>query len=108
MRLIVNVHHVLDRELRVALRGRQALVAEQFLDGAQVRSLFQHVRAEGVTQRMRMNFGRQSLGNRDALDDASYAARRKPSAALVDEQRGRVLSPVVFFSVASSCCRHGR
>src|ERR1019366_1607367 len=86
--LIVNVHHVLDRKLRVALRGRQALVSEQFLDGAQVRSLFQHVRAEGVTQSMRMNLRRQSLGNRDALDDAPHAARGEPSAALVDEQRG--------------------
>src|ERR1019366_4143286 len=88
MRLVVNVHHVLDRELRVALRRRQPLMPKQFLDGAQVRSLFQHVRAESVTQSMRMTLWRQSLGNRDALDDASHAARRKPSAALVDKQRG--------------------
>src|SRR5450759_983343 len=82
--LIVNVHHVLDRKLRVALRGRQPLMPEQFLDGAQVRSLFQHVRAEGVTQSMRMNVGRQSFSNRDSLDDAAYAARGEASAALVD------------------------
>lgn len=58
MGLIVNIHHVLDRELGIALRGREALVPQQFLDGAQVRSFFQHVRAEGVTQSMRMNLGR--------------------------------------------------
>ena len=46
MRLVVNVYPVLDRELRVALCGRQALMAEQVLDGAQVRSLFQHVGAD--------------------------------------------------------------
>ena len=84
MRLIVDVHHVLDRELRVTLRGRQALMAEQFLDGAQVRSLFQHVGPEGMTQSMRMNLGGQSLGDRDSLDDASYAAGGEASAALVD------------------------
>ena len=82
--LIVDIHHVLNRKLRVALRGRQALVPEQFLDGAQVRSLFQHVGTEGVTQSMRMNLGRQSLGNRDSLDDASNAARGEASAALID------------------------
>src|ERR1700730_9801053 len=88
MRLIVDVHHVLDRELRVTLCGGQALMPEQFLDGAQVRSLFQHVRAEGMTECMRMNLGRQSLGDCDALDDAAHAARGEASAALVDEQRG--------------------
>ena len=84
MRLVVDVHDVLDRELGVALRGRQALVPEQFLDGAQVRSFFQHVGAEGVTQSMRMNLGRQSLGDCDSLDDAAYAAGGEASAALVD------------------------
>ena len=58
MRLIVDVHYVLDRKLGVALRGREALVTEQFLDGAQVRSFFQHVRAEGVTQSVGMDFRR--------------------------------------------------
>src|ERR1700687_5980165 len=84
MRLVVDVHHVLDRELGVALRGRQPLMAEQFLDGAQVRSLFQHVGAEGVTESMRMNFWRQSFGNGDTLDNASDAAGGEASAALVD------------------------
>src|SRR4029077_8288263 len=37
---------------------------------------------------MRMNLGRQSLGDCDALDDAAHAARGEASAALVDEQRG--------------------
>src|SRR3981189_1303121 len=97
MRLVVNIHHVLDRELRVALCGRQALMAEQFLDGAQVRSLFQHVGAEGVTQSMGMNLGRQSLGNRDSLDDAAYAAGGETSAALVDEQGGHASRRNCFF-----------
>src|SRR6202140_5429024 len=97
MRLIVNVHHVLDRKLRVALRGRQALVAEQFLDGAQVRSLLQHVGAEGVTQSMGMNLGGQSLGNGDSLDDAAYAAGGEASAALVDYKGGHAFRWHRFF-----------
>jgi len=58
MGLIVNVHHLFNRKLGVALGSRQPLVPQQFLDGAQVGSLFQHVRAKGVTQSMRMNFWR--------------------------------------------------
>src|ERR1700692_3569955 len=48
MRLIVNLKNVLHGKLRIALRCGQTLVAEQFLNCAQVGAFFQHVRAEGV------------------------------------------------------------
>ena len=86
MRLIVNLQHVLHRELRVALRGRQALVAEQLLNGAQVGAFFQHVRTESVAQRVRMNVRRKPFGDGNFLDDAADAARGEPAAAPVDEQ----------------------
>jgi len=36
MRLVVNVEHMLHRQLGVALGSGEALVAEQFLNGPQV------------------------------------------------------------------------
>ena len=103
MRLVIDGHHVLDRELGIALRGREALVAEEFLDGAQVGSFFEHVGAEGVAKRVRMHFGRKSFGDRDALDDAAHAAGREAASALVDEQRRLWISS----GVARSCWRQG-
>jgi hypothetical protein len=40
MGLIVDVHHVLDRQLRVTLRCGQTLVTEQFLNRPQIRAFF--------------------------------------------------------------------
>ncbi len=42
--------------MRVALRGRQAGVAQKLLDGAQIRPGFEHVRGEAVPQRVRARF----------------------------------------------------
>ena len=50
MGLVVDVHHVLDGQLRIALRGREPLVAQQFLDRPQVGAFFQHVRSEGMAE----------------------------------------------------------
>src|SRR5205823_12330510 len=47
MRVIVNLHDVLHRELRVALRGREALMSKHLLNGAQVCAFFKQVCAEG-------------------------------------------------------------
>jgi hypothetical protein len=66
-------------------------VSQHFLDGAQVSPLFEHVRAEGVAQSVRMNIGGEALGNRDFLDDAAYAAGGETPSALIDQERGSVL-----------------
>ena len=55
MGAVVNLCELSRGELRVALRGREPLVTEQFLDGAQVGSLFQQMRAKGVAERVRMH-----------------------------------------------------
>src|SRR5713101_3354697 len=80
------------RELRITLGSREALVAEHLLDGAQVGAFFEHVGSESVAQGVRMNVGRESLGNGDFLDDPPYAARCEASAALVDQERRSVLA----------------
>ena len=57
MRPIVYLQHVLHGELRITLGSSQALMTEQFLDRAQVGAFFQHVRPEGMPQRVRMHIG---------------------------------------------------
>ena len=80
---IVNLHYVFDGKLRVALRCREPLVAQQFLDGAQICTSGQHVRAERMTQRVGMNVRRQSFCSGDFFDDAPHAARGQSSSTLV-------------------------
>ena len=55
MRLVVDLRQLRGGQLRVALRRREPLVAEQFLNRTQVSAFFQQMRAECMTQRMRMH-----------------------------------------------------
>jgi hypothetical protein len=55
MRLVVNLQHVLHRQLRVALRSGKTFVTEHLLNRPQVRALLEHVRAESVPQGVRMH-----------------------------------------------------
>src|ERR1039458_10561367 len=71
MGAVVDLHHVFDGELRVALRGREALMAEHLLDRAQVGAFLQHVSAEGMAQRVRMHIGRESARYGDLLHNAA-------------------------------------
>src|SRR5437867_13350446 len=52
MRGVVSPDELLGRDVRVLLGGREALVAEQLLDRAQVGARVQHVGGEGVAQRV--------------------------------------------------------
>ena len=56
--LIVDLQHMLHGQLGVALRCGEAFMAQQFLNGTQVCSFFQHVGAESVAQSVRMNVWR--------------------------------------------------
>lgn len=58
MGLIVDVQYMLHRKLCVTLGSGETLVAQHFLNGAQVRSFFQHVRAESVAQSVGVDIGR--------------------------------------------------
>src|ERR1019366_4018547 len=87
MGAVVNLHHMFDGELRVALGSREALMAEHLLDSSQVGAFLQHVRAEGMAQGMRMHVGRESARYGNLLHDAAHAAGREPRPAKVDQQR---------------------
>ena len=52
---VVHLGYLPHGELGVALRGGEALVAKQLLNGAQIGSLFQHVGSESMAKGMRMH-----------------------------------------------------
>src|SRR6266550_37124 len=62
MGLIVDLEHVFDGELSVALGCGKALVTEHLLNGAQIGTFFQHVGSESMTKSVRVNVRRQSPG----------------------------------------------
>ena len=70
---LVGLEQMRAVDLGIDLRGRQAGVAEQLLDGAQIRAGAEQMRGEGMAQRMR----RRRLGQAERaahraieLDDA--------------------------------------
>jgi hypothetical protein len=81
MRPVVHCGYLPHRQLRVALRRRKSLVAEQLLDRAQIGAFFQHVRPKSMPQRVRMNIGRQSMSQRNMLHNPPNAPRGQPAIA---------------------------
>src|SRR5712692_11046616 len=74
VRTVVGPHQVVEVHVSVPLGGRQARMAEQLLDGAQVRSLIQEMGGEAVAERVRAR-GNRRAGECDiALDEASDAS----------------------------------
>jgi len=57
MGLVVDLEHVFDGELRVALSGGEPLVPQHLLYGAQVGAFLQHVSSKSVAQRVRVDIG---------------------------------------------------
>ena len=55
MRAIIDRDQVGERDLRILLRGGQPGVAEQFLNGAQIRAVSEQVGRVGVTETVRMH-----------------------------------------------------
>src|ERR1700736_2213600 len=92
MRLVVHLQHVFHRKLRVTLRRGEAFMSEQLLDRTQVTAFFQHVRAEGMAECVRVNVRRKAFGDGNLLDDAADAARGETAPAPVDYKRGSVLT----------------
>src|SRR3954447_5814977 len=91
MRLVIHAQQMFHRELRVTLCSREPLMAQHLLNRAQVSAFFEHVRAERMAQRVRMNVRRQAFSHSYFLDYPANAARREAPPASVNEQRGCVL-----------------
>ena len=103
MRLVIHAQQMLHRKLGVTLRGREALVPEHLLDSAQIGTFFEHVGAEGVPQRVRVNVGRQSFRDCNFFNDPADAARRQSPSPLIDEERGSA-----FARLNQNCLTRGQ
>ena len=86
MRAAVDFRDFPDRKLGIALSRREPFVAEQLLNGPQVRALLEHVRAEGMAQGVGMDLGGRPLDK---------ARRFRLSAADADEILPKGRSPGV-------------
>lgn len=54
VRFVVDVHQLADGGMRVLLRGGKRLVAEQFLDGSEIRPVREQMCGESMAQRVGM------------------------------------------------------
>src|SRR5262245_22396872 len=87
MRLVVLGSKVFERNVSVLLGCGQTGMPEEFLDRAKVRSSFEQMSREGVSQRV----CRQSSAGRklcsSLLDKTLYITGVEPAAAEADEHR---------------------
>ena len=82
---VIDFHDVFHRELGVPLGGRKSFMAKHFLDGSQVRTLLQHVGAEGVAQGVRVDVGRKSFRNSNLLHYPADAAGGQARATQIHQ-----------------------
>src|SRR5881296_752685 len=77
VRAVIGVHQPAEVDVRVALGGGEARVAEQLLDGAQVGARAEEVGCKGVAERVRRRLGGRAAREHVALHRAGHAARRQ-------------------------------
>src|SRR4051812_39907216 len=87
MGLAVSIDQLRGVDMRVSLSRAQARVAQQFLNGAQIRPCFEQVCREGVPQRVRTD----AVAGAALADIAAHqlvdAARRQPGPLVIQKQR---------------------
>src|SRR5271163_3135453 len=87
----INLFQMIHTHMSIALRRRQARMAEHFLYRSQVRTVTKHMRCERVTQPVRSDAGADAGGLYSALQNHLDAARGQPSAAKICDDRTVVL-----------------
>ena len=83
MSFVVNVHQLADGGVGVFLRGGKRLVAEEFLNGAQVGAVGQKMRRKGVAQRVWMQVPIHVDEADVFFDDAAHGALREAAARVI-------------------------
>ena len=83
MRRVVHLGEMLEIQMRIDLRRRDARMTEHLLHGTQVTAGLKQVRGKRVTQHVRMHLEAAAFGpaNQSLFD----AARRQSRAAQADE-----------------------
>src|SRR5258708_24168135 len=82
---VVDVHQLANRCVRIFLRSGKRLVAEEFLNGAEVGTVGKQVRGEGVAHRVRMQIPMHVCQANVFFYDATNGALRKAAASVVEE-----------------------
>jgi len=77
----INLFQMIHAHMSIALRGRQARMAEHFLYRPQVRTIAKHMRCETMTQSMRRDCRAHAGSRKSALQDHLDAAGGQSAAA---------------------------
>ena len=85
MGFVVDVHELADGGVGVFLRSRQGLVAQEFLNGAQVRAVGEKMCCKGVPQRVWVQIPIHVYEANVFLDDAANGALREAAAGVIEE-----------------------
>src|SRR5438128_3684127 len=78
VRAVIGVHQPAEVDVRVALRGGEARVTEQLLDGAQVGARPEEVGREGVAERVGRRLGGRAARGHGGLHEARHPPRELP------------------------------
>lgn len=85
MRFVVDVHQLADGGVGVFLRGGEGLVAEEFLNCAQIGAIGEEMRGEGVPQGVWVKVP-VHIDEADVFfDDAANGALRKAAPSVIEE-----------------------
>jgi hypothetical protein len=88
VRFPIDVKQLRDIDVRVALRGGQLHVAEQFLNGPQVGACLQQMRGKRVSQRVRTDPESRAAARNVARYQPLYApAGQSPTARVYKKRR---------------------
>ena len=79
---VVDTREVSDRDVGIALGGRQAAMPQELLDGSQIRASLEHVRRTRVAQQVWMDVMATERLHAVLLDDVLDLATPEPSSAL--------------------------
>jgi hypothetical protein len=85
MRLPIHIEQLRRVDVRVALRGRQLHMAEQFLDRAQISAALEQVRRKRMAQGVRADSETRAARGDVPCDEALDASPCQACPAKVDE-----------------------
>src|SRR5215469_14477662 len=86
MRFFILRAEMLQAHMRIFLCGREARMAQKFLNCTEIRSALEQVRGEGVTQRMGGQTASGGKAHSGLFNDKLDAAGIHPTATRADEE----------------------
>lgn len=104
MGFVVDVHELTDGGVGVFLRGGEGLVAEEFLNGAEVGAVSEKMGGEGVTERVRVKIPVYVNEANVFFDDAADGTLREAVASVVEEDGVRLRRVRVAATLAGGLC----